>query len=585
MAGISIEGFGYTSKELTDYFSSKYGKGAYHSEALFRHLYTRGDTNISGNEEFRPSPDLAEKVEHDFRILLPDVGETSDNSGTLKFTVAFNSTDGTALNPQDYTSVIGSLTFGGSNSDTQTITIDIIDDIIIEDTENFQVTITDISTSLVNILANDTATVNIIDNDGNEGYPEDITLEACETIPDAAEITSDSACPIMVVLEETIADQDESCPTEYTITRTWTITDCVNNTRIHTQVITIEDTIAPTFVETLPQDMTVTCDEVPEAEILTALDNCDVNVVVTFDETATNDSNCATGYVITRVWNASDCAGNSITHTQTITVMSNGPITASLYEEEITIMCGDPIPEAPALEFMGGCGDYNVVFTEETQFSEESDDYMIIRTWNVTDACGNMATFEQLIFVMQPEKETVFIDICVADMTIDLTSYLPEDFDTNGVFTATSGNVILNGNFFDPIDHMVGDYAIAYTSLDGTCKYYVDFEIKVNADCVPCGRKDIIASKTVTPNGDGVNDYFEIKGVENCDFRFDVMLFNRWGSKVYEGVEYHNDWGGSSPNNSFGNSGVLPAGTYYYIIKVTNRDFEPINGYIYLGTK
>ncbi|NND78820.1 MAG: T9SS type B sorting domain-containing protein [Maribacter sp.] len=502
-----------------------------------------------------------------------------------EFTVEFNAIDGTAINSKDYTPIINSLTFGGSNSNTQTITIDIIDDIIIEDTENFQVVLTDISTPLVNILANDTATVNIIDNDGNEGFPEDITLEACETIPNAADITSDSVCPIMVVFEETIADQDENCPIEYIITRTWTITDCVNNTRIHVQVITIVDTIAPTFVEALPQDMTVTCDEIPEADILTALDNCDTNVAVTFDETVTNDSNCATGYVITRVWNAIDCAGNSTTHTQIITVMSNGPISASSYEEEITIMCGDPMPEVPELEFMGGCGDYNVILNEETQFSEESDDYMIVRTWNVTDACGNTATFEQLIFVMQPEKEYVSIDICVEDMTIDLTSYLPEDFDTNGVFTANSGNVNLNGNFFDPIDHMVGDYSIAYTSLDSSCKYYVDFEIKVNADCVPCGRKDIIASKTVTPNGDGVNDYFEIKGVDNCDFRFDVMLFNRWGSKVYEGVEYQNDWGGSSPNNSFGNSGMLPAGTYYYIIKVTNRDFEPINGYIYLGTK
>jgi gliding motility-associated-like protein len=331
--------------------------------------------------------------------------------------------------------------------------------------------------------------------------------------------------------------------------------------------------------------MTVTCDEVPDADVLSAIDSCDPNIMVTYNETATNESNCATGYIITRTWNATDCAGNAVAHTQTITVVSNGPITANAYEEEITIICGDPITEIPALEFMGGCGDYQVEFTEVDEFSDSSEDYMIIRTWNVIDACTNTATFEQVIFVMQPEKENVYIDICVEDMTIDLTSYLPDDFDTNGVFTATSGNVILNGNFFDPNDHMVGDYAIAYTSLEGTCKYYVDFEIKVNADCVPCGRKDIIASKTVTPNADGMNDYFEIKGVENCDFRFDVMLFNRWGSKVYEGMEYQNDWGGSSPNNSFGNSGMLPAGTYYYIIKVTNRDFKPINGYIYLGTK
>jgi gliding motility-associated-like protein len=502
-----------------------------------------------------------------------------------EFTVDFNATDITANNPVDYTTISGTLTFGGANSNTQSITVNIIDDIIIEDTESFEVILSNISTSLVNILTNDIVTVNIIDNDGDEGYPIDITLEACETIPDVFEITSNSTCAISVVFEETIVGDDDSCPTEYTITRTWTITDCVNNERIHTQVITIEDTIAPTFVEELPQNMTVTCDEVTNAAFLTALDNCDTNIEVVFEETVTNDANCASGYVITRVWEVADCAGNSTSHTQIITVISNGPITSNTYDEELTIMCGDVTPEVPALEFMGGCNDYSVDFIETQEFSDTSEDYMVVRTWNVTDVCNNTATFEQIIFVMQPEKETIIIDICIEEMTIDLTSYLPEDFDSNGAFTVTDGDAILSGSFFNPMDHQVGTYIIEYSSTEGSCKYYVDFEINVNVDCVPCGRDDITASKTVTPNGDGVNDYFEIKGVENCDFRFDIMLFNRWGSKVYEGVDYRNDWGGFSPNNAFGSSGMLPAGTYYYILKVTNRDFEPVNGYIYLGTK
>jgi len=502
-----------------------------------------------------------------------------------EFTVDFNSTNASAINPADYSTVSGTLTFGGTNSNTQSITVDIFDDIIIEDTENFQVVLSNISTSLVNILSNSTMTVNILDNDGNEGYPTDITLEACETIPDAVEITSNSTCAISVVFEEIISGDEDSCPTEYIITRTWTITDCVGNERIHTQVIAIEDTIAPTFVEALPKDMMVTCDEIPDAAVLTALDNCDANVTVTFDETTTNNGNCSIGYVITRVWNTTDCAGNATTHAQTITVMSNGPIISSDYEEELTIMCGELIPEVPNLTFMGGCGDYIVDFNEIQEFSDTTEDFMIVRTWNVTDACDNMATFEQLIFVMQPEKETVTINICVEDMTIDLFSYLPIDFDTNGVFTVTIGSAVLNGSFFDPIDNEVGEHTISYSSTEGTCKYYVDFVINVNTDCVPCGRKDIQPSKTVTPNGDGINDYFEIKGVENCDFTFDVMIFNRWGAKVYEGVNYMNDWDGSSPNNSYGNSGMLPTGTYYYILKVTNRDFEPTTGYIYLGTK
>ncbi len=508
-----------------------------------------------------------------------------------EFTVAFNTTDGLANDPFDYTGVPANtqiLTFGGGNPNTQNIIIPIIDDIIIEDTEDFQVVLSDISTSLVNLLANDTVSINIIDNDGNEGYPTDSTIEACDTIPPAADITSSSSCAINVVLNEDISGQDDECATEYTITRTWTITDCVGNVREHAQVITIEDTVAPTFVEALPQDMTVACNEVPEAIVLTAIDSCEPNIEVIFDEVVTNSANCATGYTVTRTWNASDCAGNTVNHMQVITVPPTGPIMADPFEEEITILCGDTFPEIPQLTFTGGCGDYQVVFSQERQDSQDSDDFMIIHTWDVTDSCGNTASFEQIIFVLQPQLVEVTIDICVEDEAINLLDYLPEGFHTNGEFMTLEGEVILNGALFDPFEHKPGEYKIAYSSTGGECKYFVDFAIVVNTDCVPCGRDEIEISTAVTPNGDGTNDHFEIRGVDFCQFVFDVMVFNRWGDKVYASKDYQNDWGGSSPGSSFGNSGVLPAGTYYYIITATDTEvgktLEPFNGYIYLGS-
>ena len=505
-----------------------------------------------------------------------------------EFTVEYHSIDGTATDALDYTGVATgtqTLTFGGANANTQTIVIPIIDDTLIESTEDFQVILSNISTTLVTILTNDTATVNIIDNDGNAGWPEDMTIEACDPIPPAENITSTSACAITVVLVETIDGDTDSCPTEYTVTRTWTITDCVGNVREHVQVIIIEDNIAPTFVEALPTDMTVACDEVPEAAVLTALDSCEPDIVVTFDEVITNDENCATGYTITRTWTASDCAGNSVDHTQVITVPPTGPIIAGPYEEEITILCGDEIPEVAVLTFTGGCGDYEIVFTEEIQNASDSEDFMIIRTWNVTDSCDNTASFEQIIFVLQPQLQEVTIDICVEDEPIDLINYLPEGFDTNGEFQVMEGDVVLTGSMFDPTNLELGEYKIAYTSIGGECKYYVDFTIIVNRDCVPCGIDEIEISKAVTANGDGVNDMFEIKGVEYCDYTYDVMIFNRWGNMVYEGKDYRNDWGGYAPNNSFGKSGFLPTGTYYYIINVVGADFKQLNGYIYLGAE
>jgi len=581
------------------------------------------------------------------------------------FTVDFNTSDGTAIHPNDFTDINGTLTFGGSNSNNQSITLDIIDDIIVEDTENLQVVLSNISTSLVNILSNDTVTINIIDNDGNEGWPVDITLEACDTIPDVEVITIGSACTTTVNFTESIAGQDDGCAMDYTITRTWTFTDCVGNIREHTQVITIIDTQAPSFVEALPtdivvscdnvpqadvitaidscdpnitvvfdeqitdndacgsnyvltrtwnatdcagnpishtqvitvedntapafvqplpQDMTVMCNEVPEAAILTALDNCNGDTNVAFDEVISNDSNCAIGYTITRTWSTEDCAGNTNVHSQTITIAPTGPIMASDYEEEVNLICGDEIPEIPQLTFTGGCGNYEVTFEEDMVSLSDTEDFMITRIWDVMDSCGNTATFEQVIFIMQPQPEVVEIDICVEDDAINLIDYLPSSFDSNGTFEVILGNTVLNGSTFDPANLEVGEYLINYISLGGTCKYYVDFNINVNSDCVPCGRDEIIVSNTVTANGDNINDMFTIEGVEYCNYSFEVMIFNRWGDKVYESSEYQDDWGGYAPNNAFGNSGMLPSGTYYYIINVKDTDIEPLNGYIYLGT-
>ena len=40
------------------------------------------------------------------------------------------------------------------------------------------------------------------------------------------------------------------------------VIDCAGNETTHTQIITVEDTAAPTFNEALPADATVSCDNV-----------------------------------------------------------------------------------------------------------------------------------------------------------------------------------------------------------------------------------------------------------------------------------------------------------------------------------
>ena len=67
------------------------------------------------------------------------------------FTVDYATTDGTAFSGSDYTSTSGTLNFSGATGQILTVTVPIIDDSFGEDTEGFQVNLSNISTGSVTI--------------------------------------------------------------------------------------------------------------------------------------------------------------------------------------------------------------------------------------------------------------------------------------------------------------------------------------------------------------------------------------------------------------------------------------------------
>ncbi len=75
---------------------------------------------------------------------------------------------------------------------------------------------------------------------------------------------------------------------------------------------------------------------------------------------------------------------------------------------------------------------------------------------------------------------------------------------------------------------------------------------------------EIEVPNVITPNGDGVNDYLFIKDVERLEW--EVIVYNRWGNKVYENKNYKNDI-----SSGFTGKG-LAEGVYYYVAqnKLTN---------------
>lgn len=88
-----------------------------------------------------------------------------------------------------------------------------------------------------------------------------------------------------------------------------------------------------------------------------------------------------------------------------------------------------------------------------------------------------------------------------------------------------------------------------------------------------------------SPNGDGLNDVFEIKGLAKYQ-RVQLTVFNRWGNAVYESNNYgagpgkDGFWDGKARAGLKIGSGPVPTGTYFYVLKLDGK--EKINGSLYL---
>ena len=94
-------------------------------------------------------------------------------------------------------------------------------------------------------------------------------------------------------------------------------------------------------------------------------------------------------------------------------------------------------------------------------------------------------------------------------------------------------------------------------------------------------RCDIIASEGFSPNGDTKNDTWFVEGIFDYP-NHHLVIYNRWGNKVYEAAPYKNDWGGKSYfGNAFGGD-QLPEGTYFYVIDLGVDGRKPLKGFITL---
>jgi gliding motility-associated-like protein len=108
-----------------------------------------------------------------------------------------------------------------------------------------------------------------------------------------------------------------------------------------------------------------------------------------------------------------------------------------------------------------------------------------------------------------------------------------------------------------------GSYSVVITK--GQCSYNDTITVKTEE----CPK--VVVHDVITPNGDGLNDTWVIEHITDHPGSR-VMVFDKWGDKLFESNNYANDWAGND----------LPDGTYFYVVKLnlthTNRSGDVIKG-------
>jgi gliding motility-associated-like protein len=110
----------------------------------------------------------------------------------------------------------------------------------------------------------------------------------------------------------------------------------------------------------------------------------------------------------------------------------------------------------------------------------------------------------------------------------------------------------------------VSENILLWSVTNGVCP--------VSTDSVTISVEDLLVPTLITPNMDGKNDYFVLRGIETLG-KTELIIFDRRGARVFRNENYDNQWNGLDYNGN-----PLFDDTYFYVLKAQNG--KSLSGYI-----
>ncbi|WP_372641642.1 Calx-beta domain-containing protein, partial [Ancylomarina sp.] len=467
----------------------------------------------------------------------------------------------------DFTSDVQTVTFINGNSGIRTVTVPTTEDVQLESREMFTA-ILSLGLGNVNpeVVTSDTGIGTITNDDASEIG---IVATAQATEPDIDGLfTLSLTNPVDIDTEVTYTVGGTASPgLDYSEVGS-SVTIPANSTEFTIDVNVIDDKIVESGGETVvlmlsTTNNAVTVGSVNEATIFINDDDSTVindSPIAGDDQVDTRDNEET---IITVLDNDSDADGD---------VLSVSILTDPEFGEVI-------VNENGSLTYIADLGTY----CKTDQFAYRICD---------PDGLCDEAIVNIEIGVMDSDEDSVpdAVESLIADTDSDsIPDYLDLDSDNDGI--SDEDEAQLSDQCSDlPID-TDSDGIPDYLDLDSDNDGYSDEE-EGKDDCDGDGVANYIdfyddcgeyvsTPEGFSPNGDGVNEFLVFKGIKDFpDSK--LIIFNRWGSIIYEATGYQNNWDARAKSGMAVGTDIVPEGTYYYILDLGNGS-KPVKGFVYIN--
>jgi gliding motility-associated-like protein len=152
----------------------------------------------------------------------------------------------------------------------------------------------------------------------------------------------------------------------------------------------------------------------------------------------------------------------------------------------------------------------------------------------------------------------------------------------NDVITyfTTLENAISNTNpISDPEQYQNGaDPQTIYVRLENEICFTTASFLLTTENCKP------FIPQGFSPNGDNINDEFEITGLLNVFENFELKIYSREGNLIHTGHNEDGFWDGIATEGLFFTGNLVPTGTYYYVLLLNDPEFpDPYIGFVYIN--